>query len=87
MATPASLSSTLSCWSHLETDFDAEDETGNFGTRMNIRANDGDMFDVVTLALAEPKVSGTKGIIGEIGRNRAPDCRTQIFQFCRTIKV
>ena len=43
-------------WSRLESDFDAEDETANFGTRLAIEAADGNaMYDVVTVATCEPQ--------------------------------
>ena len=43
-------------WSRLESEFDAEDETANFGTRLAIEAADGNaMYDVVTVATCEPQ--------------------------------
>ena len=51
---PSGASSAL--WSRLESDFDAEDETANFGTRLAIEAADGNaMYDVVTVATCEPQ--------------------------------
>ena len=43
-------------WSHIDTDFDPEEETANFGTRYALE-NDGKLFDVFTYATIEPKVS------------------------------
>ena len=43
-------------WSHISTDFDPEEETANFGTRHAIE-NDGKLFDVITFATIEPKVT------------------------------
>ena len=54
MMSPSGGSSAL--WSRLESDFDAEDETANFGTRLAIEAADGNaMYDVVTVATCEPQ--------------------------------
>ena len=47
----------ISCiWSNINTDFDPEEETANFGTRYALE-NDGKLFDVFTYATIEPKVS------------------------------
>jgi hypothetical protein len=43
-------------WSHIDTDFDTDEETANFGTRYALE-NDGKLFDVFTYATIEPKVS------------------------------
>ena len=43
-------------WSHISTDFDPEEETANFGTQHAIE-NDGKLFDVITFATIEPKVT------------------------------
>jgi hypothetical protein len=43
-------------WTNVATDFDQEDETANFGTRLAVEAK-GNLYDVVTFAIFEPRVS------------------------------
>ena len=46
----------LGVWSSLSTDFDPEDETANFGTRMAVEDKGGQLFDVITFAICQPEV-------------------------------
>ncbi len=50
-----SLTSTV--WTRLVTDFDPDEETANFGTRLALHDREGAVYDVVTWATVEPNVS------------------------------
>ena len=43
-------------WSRLLSDFNADEETTNFGTRLAFEARGGEIYDVITWALFEPEV-------------------------------
>jgi hypothetical protein len=47
-------------WCSLSTNFNQDEETANFGTRLAIEEN-GNLYEVVTLALLEPDVSKFNG--------------------------
>ncbi len=47
---------TASLWPRLLGNFDPDEETANFGTRLALEARGGALFDVVTLAIFEPEV-------------------------------
>ena len=46
-----------SIWNGLSTDFDPEDETANFGTRLAVEDKGGHLYDVITFAICQPEVS------------------------------
>lgn len=60
MMAPSAADPAASLWSRLETDFNSDDETANFGTRVGVKDKGGNMYDVVTLATCEPQSPATR---------------------------